>query len=139
MDFVIVSLSMTPSRNRGIEFLLPFSTHTSAFYIKTPTGQELRWDLYVLPFTFRLWAALALFGVVYSVIGQVAINILEKKLADNNKKLFTSICFHIIQTMAFIKTAYFGICLEMFGNKEMLLSIQMGNDFTTFLFCLVVM
>ena len=118
MDFMIASITMNPSRSLGIDFLLPFSQRRSAIYIKTPTGSEFHWNLFVAPFTVKLWVFLFGLSVFYAVVGEIGMHVSEWCLNSGRSRLLPSVALSIIQTMAFIKSAYFGLCLDLFDKHE---------------------
>ena len=69
--FAATSLTLTPSRAKGIDYLIPLAEETMALTILNNGRQSLNWRLYSMPFTLDTWLALFIGIAISSVFVKV--------------------------------------------------------------------
>ena len=122
MDVVIASLTMTLSREMGVEFMIPLGLETLALYIKTPNGEETTYNTFNAPFSNILWLTLFLFALLLAFMSEFFITLSN---SSTIKKYYMNFCNRSAQVIA----SYFGVVIEL--NEP---NWKIGQDFQKILF-----
>ena len=73
MDVAIGPFTLTAERRMAVEFLPTIDTETFALYTKRPTGEEVAWNVYTMPFHVNVWIAVLFFALILALFHLMAV------------------------------------------------------------------